>query len=90
LVRWEYLLWPVLKGEKAWDWKINLARWLGVYRHMARKLNLWSSKSSLLTVFQGIQKWTDGRSYEGQFLNNLMHGFGRFSFGDGTMYEGFY
>jgi len=28
--------------------------------------------------------------YEGEFKNNLMHGFGRFTFPDGKQYEGFY
>ncbi|CDW80566.1 UNKNOWN [Stylonychia lemnae] len=40
--------------------------------------------------FQGRNQWNDKRQYEGEFLNNLMHGFGKFTFSDGKTYEGFY
>ena len=36
----------------------------------------------------GIQTWTDGDKYEGQFKNNLMHGQGVYSFASGTVHSG--
>ncbi len=30
----------------------------------------------------------DGNNYEGEFLNNLKHGFGVFNYSDGSRYEG--
>lgn len=38
----------------------------------------------------GEYKWADGRSYEGYWLQNLMHGQGVYIWTDGRRYEGEY
>jgi hypothetical protein len=36
----------------------------------------------------GITTWVDGRSYEGEYLNDKKHGFGTFLWPDGRKYVG--
>ncbi len=38
----------------------------------------------------GVYKWSDGRSYEGEWKNNKMDGKGDFSWADGRKYAGEY
>ena len=38
----------------------------------------------------GIQKWPDGRVYEGEWLNDEFHGKGKSTWADGRIYEGDY
>ena len=45
---------------------------------------------SFLILHQGIQEWADGRKYEGQFSENMMHGFGFYTYSDGKVYEGYF
>ena len=37
---------------------------------------------------RGIFSWPDGRSYEGDFVNNHRHGQGRLTWEDGHYYDG--
>ncbi len=32
--------------------------------------------------------WKNGKTYDGEFKNNLMHGFGVYTWPDGKRYEG--
>lgn len=35
-------------------------------------------------------KYSDGRQYKGEWLNDKMHGYGEFTWPDGKSYEGQY
>lgn len=37
---------------------------------------------------RGLYIWSDGRQYEGEWLNNNMHGYGVYTWKDGRRYEG--
>ena len=37
---------------------------------------------------KGTLTWTDGRSYKGEFKNDLKHGYGIFEWSDGRIYDG--
>ena len=37
---------------------------------------------------RGIFIWSDGRKYEGDYVNDRKEGFGVFTFRDGRIYEG--
>jgi hypothetical protein len=37
-----------------------------------------------------VYKWADGRKYDGEWLNNNMHGNGSYSWKDGREYAGQY
>ena len=37
---------------------------------------------------QGKLTWEDGKTYQGEFKENMRDGFGKFAFGDGRQYEG--
>jgi len=39
---------------------------------------------------KGTYEWNDGRSYTGDWKENMMHGFGIFKFEDGREYQGDY
>ena len=39
---------------------------------------------------KGVYKWTDGREYNGDWLNNRIEGEGIFKFADGRVYTGHY
>lgn len=39
---------------------------------------------------QGEYKWSDGRKYKGEWLDNNMHGKGEYIWTDGRMYVGDY
>lgn len=39
---------------------------------------------------KGLYKWADGRTYDGDWLQNKMHGSGLFYWEDGRRYEGEY
>ena len=43
-------------------------------------------------IFEGLKayKWNDGRKYDGQWINNKMHGHGVFDWPDGKKYIGEY
>ena len=36
----------------------------------------------------GVQTWTDGKRYEGYWLDDKMDGWGRMKYSDGDIYEG--
>jgi hypothetical protein len=36
----------------------------------------------------GIYAWSDGRKYEGGYLDDKKHGWGRYLWSDGRIYEG--
>jgi hypothetical protein len=36
----------------------------------------------------GIYNWSDGRSYEGEYLDDKKHGYGIYIWADGRVYEG--
>jgi len=36
----------------------------------------------------GIQKWADGRIYEGEFVNGKSEGYGVYYYPDGREYQG--
>lgn len=38
----------------------------------------------------GTYQWTDGRKYTGDWKDNMMHGFGVFTFEDERVYRGEY
>ncbi len=38
----------------------------------------------------GIHKWTDGRTYEGEFSKDRKHGYGIFRWLDGRQYTGYW
>jgi len=46
----------------------------------------------MLTIFKekGYYKWADGRTYEGEWFENKMHGKGVFTWADGRKYDGEY
>ena len=35
---------------------------------------------------KGHYVWTDGRSYEGEYLNDKKHGYGEYTWADGRKY----
>lgn len=37
---------------------------------------------------KGSYEWAEGKRYEGQWIENMMHGFGNLTLSDGTTYEG--
>jgi len=37
---------------------------------------------------KGRQTWPDGRSYEGEFINDTKEGYGIYRWADGRIYEG--
>lgn len=37
---------------------------------------------------KGLLKWNDGRSYEGEFVEDKRHGYGEFTWSDGRKYLG--
>lgn len=37
---------------------------------------------------KGKTTWPDGRTYEGEYLNDKKHGYGKFTWPDGTSYVG--
>ena len=37
---------------------------------------------------RGVLIWSDGKKYEGEFLNDKRDGIGRFTWADGRMYIG--
>ena len=37
---------------------------------------------------QGVYTWSDGRIYEGEYLNDKKHGHGTYTWADGRFYEG--
>ena len=41
-------------------------------------------------MYQGVYEWPDGRKYEGEWLDNSMHGKGIYTWKDGRKYEGIY
>lgn len=38
----------------------------------------------------GVMRWTDGSTYEGDWVRGIQHGKGKMSFPDGTIKEGFF
>ena len=42
------------------------------------------------TYLQGVYLWADGRMYQGDWLNNNMHGKGVYTWKDGRRYDGEY
>ena len=36
----------------------------------------------------GVEKWSGGTSYEGEFKLGMKHGIGKYKFEDGSIYEG--
>jgi hypothetical protein len=36
----------------------------------------------------GVFTWKDGKKYEGEYLNDKKHGYGRIVWPDGRVYEG--
>lgn len=38
----------------------------------------------------GIYKWNDGRSYQGQYLDDKKHGYGIYRWTDGRQYSGYW
>ncbi len=49
-----------------------------------------SSLNLIIYSFKGVYTWPDGRRYEGEWLNNNMHGKGVYTWKDGRKYEGEY
>jgi hypothetical protein len=45
---------------------------------------------NFLIIYKGIYNWSDGRRYEGEWLDNNMHGKGVYTWKDGRKYEGEY
>ena len=39
---------------------------------------------------KGIFKWPDGRTYNGDYLNDQKHGYGEFTWPDGRYYKGYW
>ena len=39
---------------------------------------------------KGLMTWTNGDKYDGEFLNNQMHGYGVYDWADGRRYEGYW
>ena len=37
---------------------------------------------------EGLYKWPDGRSYQGNYENDEQHGYGIYTFPDGRCYKG--
>lgn len=37
---------------------------------------------------KGVYKWEDGRTYEGEYLNDKKHGYGEYTWADGRKYIG--
>jgi hypothetical protein len=50
---------------------------------MVRYLNL------NINSIEGVYEWADGRRYEGDWLDNNMHGKGVYTWKDGRKYEGY-
>lgn len=38
----------------------------------------------------GIYKWSDGRSYEGEYIDDKKHGYGIYRWADGRAYAGYW
>jgi hypothetical protein len=41
---------------------------------------------NILFIFQGVYEWSDGRKYDGEWLDNNMHGKGLYTWKDGRKY----
>lgn len=59
-------------------------------KHDQRLRNNSLQKTFNNSSLQGVQEWSDGRKYQGEFKDNLMNGFGFYLFSDGKTYEGQY
>ena len=52
---------------------------------------VWSVHNYLIFsayTISGILLHPDGSKYDGDFVNNMMHGHGTYSWSDGSVYEG--
>ncbi len=61
-----------------------------VFRQVAPVINNKSTESSQpdKTVFFGVEVWTEGAFYHGNFENNVKHGYGIYRWPDGSCYQG--
>ena len=64
-----------------------ICRWQWVCRVIRSRSNPWS-RYWVEELIRGLYKWSDGKYYEGDWLNNKMHGNGKMVWSDGRVYEG--
>ena len=71
-----------LPAFAAWDFD-----WLDIPALVGRAEQVWEYP---MVDRDPAPTWSDGRMYEGEWKNNLMHGRGKFTWPDGTCYSGEY
>jgi len=52
--------------------------------------NLFNGRGISIIITIGTYVWNDKRTYEGEWLGNLMHGKGKYTWPDGKVYQGYY
>ena len=51
---------------------------------------MFNNTTTINNYFKGVYTWLDGRKYEGEWVDNNMHGKGIYTWKDGRKYEGDY